>query len=189
MTRLTTLAHAAVAERLVPGAFAVDATAGNGHDTVFLAEAVGPTGRVLAFDIQSAAIRATRARLEERGCAAQVELVEGCHSALTEMLPKGPRIRAAMFNLGYLPGSDKQATTRFATTRRALEACLEHLDGQGIISVMAYRGHPGGAEEAGAVSELFSALPADRFATERHEASGDGPVLWLVRSLQAIRKR
>jgi len=180
MTRLTRLAHDAIRTRLVPGAFVVDATAGNGHDTLFLAEAVGPTGRVLAFDIQAAAIRATEARLEAHGCAAQVDLVEGCHSALAERLPAGRPIRAAMFNLGYLPGSDKQAITRFASTRVALEACLGGLERQGIISVMAYRGHPGGDDEAQAVAELLGALPVDRFSTEWHEAPGDGPVLWLT---------
>jgi len=180
MTRLTRLAHDAIRTRLVPGAFVVDATAGNGHDTLFLAEAVGPGGRVLAFDIQAAAIRATRARLEAHGCAEQVDLVEGCHSALAGMLPAGRPIRAAMFNLGYLPGSDKRSITGFATTQPALEACLGGLDEQGIVSVMAYRGHPGGDAEAHAVAELLGALPGDRFSTERHEAPGDGPVLWLT---------
>ena len=186
MMRLTRLAQVAVSERLVPGAFAVDATAGNGHDTVFLAEAVGPTGRVLALDIQAAAIRATRARLDERGFATRVDLVEGCHSGLAEILPGRPRIRAAMFNLGYLPGSDKQSITRFATTRPALEACLDCLERQGIISVIAYRGHPGGDEEASTVGNFLGGLPAQRFSTERHAAPGDGPVLWLMRPANAL---
>lgn len=34
----------------------IDATAGNGHDTVFLAQLVGRQGRVWAFDVQSSAL-------------------------------------------------------------------------------------------------------------------------------------
>jgi hypothetical protein len=187
MTRLTRLAHDAVRATLAPGAFAVDATAGNGHDTLFLAQAVGPGGRVLAFDIQAAAIRATRARLEAHGCAEQVDLVEGCHSALAGMLPGGRPIRAAMFNLGYLPGSDKQSITGFATTQPALEACLAGLDQQGIVSVMAYRGHPRGDEEADAVAAFFGGLPGQHFSVERDEAPGSGPVLWLIRPVNVRR--
>lgn len=48
-----------LAEVLQPGDIAVDATMGNGHDTLFMAECVGKTGLVYAFDIQAQAIEAT----------------------------------------------------------------------------------------------------------------------------------
>lgn len=50
------IVHGFLAQHLGPGMFAVDATAGNGHDTAFLCGLVGPTGRVLAMDIQPAAV-------------------------------------------------------------------------------------------------------------------------------------
>lgn len=62
-------AHAFLREFIRPGGFAVDATAGNGHDTVFLCRAVGPQGRVLAMDIQQQAVDATNARLQSVGLA------------------------------------------------------------------------------------------------------------------------
>ncbi len=179
--RLTDVAQQAVRSVLCPGDLAVDATAGNGHDTLFLAEAVGPTGHVIAFDIQAAAIAATGERLRSSACEARVELVEGCHSALGEMLPEGAELRAAMFNLGYLPGSDKQAITQAATTLPALATCLERIAPGGIISLMAYRGHPGGEEESASIARLVEDLDAQRFAIEKHTAPGTGPVLWLVR--------
>ncbi|WP_235597825.1 methyltransferase domain-containing protein, partial [Geobacillus stearothermophilus] len=49
------------------GDIAVDATVGNGHDTVFLAELVGERGHVFGFDIQAEAIATARARLAEHG--------------------------------------------------------------------------------------------------------------------------
>lgn len=179
--RLTELAHEAVGAVLRAGDVAVDATAGNGHDTVFLAEAVGPGGLVIAVDIQSAAIHATRERLRSAGCEQQVRLIEVCHSTLADVLPRDARLRAAMFNLGYLPGSDKQSLTSQATTVPAVIACLEHLRPGGIVSVMAYRGHDGGKEEAEALSHVLAELDQSCFSVERHESSATGPVLWLVR--------
>ncbi len=179
--RLTDVAQDAVRSVLCSGDLAVDATAGNGHDTVFLAEAVGPTGRVIAFDIQPAAIDATRRRLRSSACEAAVELVEGCHSTLGDVLPEGAELRAAMFNLGYLPGSDKRAITEAATTLPALTTCLERLGPGGIVSLMAYRGHPGGEEEAASIARMLDDLDEQRFSIERHDAPGSGPVLWLVR--------
>ena len=45
-----------------PGETVVDATAGNGHDTIFLSRLVGPSGRVIAFDIDPQARIETEAR-------------------------------------------------------------------------------------------------------------------------------
>ena len=59
------LTHAFLADRVRPGDFCIDATAGNGHDTVFLCSLVGETGRVLAFDIQPPAVENTNARLQQ----------------------------------------------------------------------------------------------------------------------------
>ena len=47
-----TIAHRFIEERLVPGSFCIDATAGRGYDTAFLCRLTGPAGKVLAFDIQ-----------------------------------------------------------------------------------------------------------------------------------------
>ena len=56
-------AHKLVAANLTPGGIAIDATVGNGHDTVFLAEQVGSGGKVYGFDIQQTALESARTRL------------------------------------------------------------------------------------------------------------------------------
>src|SRR5690606_3119323 len=101
------------------GMVAVDATAGNGYDTVFLAGRVGPTGRVYAFDIQEEALRETRARITEQGLADRVELIHAGHERLLEYV-NGP-INAMVFNLGYRPRGDKRVITRPETTIEALK--------------------------------------------------------------------
>ena len=157
--RPTELARHLVREVLRVGDLAIDATAGNGHDTVFLAECVGPHGRVLAFDIQPDAIAATRGRLERACCLLQVELHTACHSRLRGFAKPGTA-RVVMFNLGYLPGGDHFLTTTPAKTLAALQAAAHCLLPGGLLSVVCYPGHPGGDEEAATVEAWFSAQAA-----------------------------
>lgn len=158
MPPLTQQAHNAVRLVVKPGDTVIDATTGNGHDTRFLAELVGSTGRVYAFDIQPQALQQTEhgLPLELRSV---VALLRHDHARMDEFLPAGDRgkIAAVMFNLGYLPGSDHQLVTQTASTLRALTTALDWLRPGGVLSVIAYPGHPGGAEETDAVCDWFAA--------------------------------
>ena len=148
--RPTQRAHREVAAVLREGDLAIDATAGNGHDTLFLAQQVGESGRVVAFDLQEDAIRATRERLESAGVAERVSLVHGSHALLGGQVGKG-EAAVAMFNLGYLPGGDHGVITQKEETLKALGQALEVLREGGLLSVICYPGHPGGFEESQAV--------------------------------------
>lgn len=142
------------------GAVAVDATLGNGHDAAFLARAAGPGGRVYGFDIQAAAIRSSRSRLQAQDLADRVVLIEAGHETMRETLPAEVvgRVAAVTFNLGFLPGSDGEVITRPETTLAALACALDVLDSCGALSIVTYAGHPGGAEEAAAVAEWCAGL-------------------------------
>jgi len=150
---LTQQAHERLTSYLSPGDTAVDATVGNGHDTLFLARQVGPEGQVIGLDIQDAALRVARSRLEQAGVAAQVKLLQEGHERLDQVLPEAMKgqVKAVMFNLGYLPGSDQRIVTRADTTLYALAAALDVLHPQGCISLLVYRGHQGGEEEYQAI--------------------------------------
>ena len=63
-----------VEQALYPGALAVDATMGNGHDTLWLCGLVGENGHVYAFDVQREAVDRTRALLEGEGMSEQATL-------------------------------------------------------------------------------------------------------------------
>ncbi len=158
MPPLTQQAQAAIRSLVLTGETVIDATAGNGHDTRFLAERVGLTGRVYAFDIQLHALQQTANALP-LDLRDVVTLLHHDHALLDEVLPVSDRgkIAAVMFNLGYLPGGDHEIVTRSASTRRALAAAVQWLRPGGLLSVIAYPGHPGGAEETRAVSEWFRA--------------------------------
>ena len=106
------LAHLMLRQFVHTGDTVVDATCGNGNDTLLLAELVGATGRVWAFDIQATAIGHTARKLVDAGWAERAELVHGGHEAMAERVPDG--VGAVVFNLGYLPGGDRTIITKGA---------------------------------------------------------------------------
>lgn len=154
--------HTLLRERLLPGDLAVDATAGNGHDTHFLAQLIGPDGRVYGFDVQEQAIEATRRLLQRwgvpEGC---YELIADSHAAMAARLPARAvgRLAAVVFNLGYLPGGDKSVITRAETTLPAVRTAMEFLRPGGLLLLVLYPGHEGGAEEAQVLRDFASGLP------------------------------
>lgn len=97
---LTKLAHSIVRRAVRVGDTVVDATAGNGHDTVFLAACTGPSGHIHAIDIQPEAIKSTRSRLESE-TVVNVTLHQEDHSkVLKSLLESSEVVGAIMFNLG-----------------------------------------------------------------------------------------
>lgn len=164
---LTERAHELIQLILTAGDVAIDATVGNGHDTLFLAQAVGEKGKVYGFDIQQDALDATYQRLQKFQVENRVSLFHAGHEVIPILLPENIKgnVKAVMFNLGYLPGGDKTRTTQISTTLSALEAALPLLTTGGRITILAYTGHPGGTEETSAVKEWTNQLPGDLFQT------------------------
>ncbi|MDO5059801.1 MAG: class I SAM-dependent methyltransferase, partial [Neisseria sp.] len=122
-------AHQLLRAHLREGDTALDGTAGNGHDTLLLAECVGRQGKVYAFDVQQAALATTEGRLNNAGLRHRVELIAAGHERAAEFVPQG--IAAAVFNFGWLPGSDKSITTQAETSVAALQAAVSLLKNGG----------------------------------------------------------
>ena len=187
--RLTDLAHDYLSAQLHPSDRALDATAGNGHDTTYMAKLVGSAGHVIAIDIQAAAIVATRARLEAANCIAQAELLVADHAQALHLLCEqyAQTVSAITFNLGYLPGSDKSIQTAPESTLTALRFASELLKPNGLLLVTAYRGHHGGQPEANSVARWMEKLDSRGWSIESHEpvVTGDRipPILWVARKI------
>ncbi len=158
--KLTDMAHQFAGLHLHAGSIAIDATIGNGHDTLFLAKHVGESGHVHGFDIQPDALSATTQRLSEANLAERVTLHQTGHENLSRTLPQANKgqIDVALFNLGYLPGSDRSTITTSETTLPALAQALEELTPSGLLLVTLYPGHPGGDQEAADVAEWAKSL-------------------------------
>ncbi|MBT8778922.1 class I SAM-dependent methyltransferase [Akkermansia muciniphila] len=173
LSRPMTCAHGWISSVVHPGDTVADATAGNGHDTVFLARLAGPAGHVHAFDVQEEAIRSTRERLEEAGLLTpSVHLHLASHDRLAELV-SGP-VKAIVFNLGYLPGGDKKTVTRTDSTLAALEQAAALIAPNGLLSVMCYPGHEGGDAEAEAVEAFLSRLPHHTWRTGKYQLLNTG---------------
>eukprot|EP00271_Cylindrocystis_brebissonii_P020267 TRINITY_DN6643_c0_g1_i1.p1 TRINITY_DN6643_c0_g1~~TRINITY_DN6643_c0_g1_i1.p1 ORF type:complete len:287 (-),score=11.68 TRINITY_DN6643_c0_g1_i1:442-1302(-) len=183
--KTTTLAHQLWRQVVTPGDLVVDATCGNGHDTLAMAlmtlRNCGPAadaattrrgmGRVIALDLQDQAVESTRALLSQSLTPDEltaVDIIRLCHSQLGECVPESSA-SLVVFNLGYLPGGEKEMVTKRSTTLRALESATSVVAPGGLISVMAYVGHPEGWEEFESVRDFAASLPATEWVCTLHE--------------------
>ncbi len=165
---------AEVLEKAVsPGDTVVDATMGNGWDTLLLCRLVGPGGRVYAFDVQQDALERTRQRLEAENVLDRATLLCLGHQHMARAV-QGP-LSAVVFNLGWLPGGDHGVTTRWETTRTAVDSALSLLKPLGVLVICAYPGHAEGEKEREALAAFLSALPPQRFNVLRQRFLNAGP--------------
>ena len=156
MIDLLEIEKSLISKHVKHGGTAVDFTMGNGHDTLWLSNAVGENGRVYAFDIQEQALRNTEQLLDGNARYRNYTLVLDSH-ANAEKYVNG-RICAGLFNLGYLPGSDKTVTTMRQSTMCAVEAALRLLDDDGGLLIAVYPGHEEGRLEGEMLEKYFSGL-------------------------------
>lgn len=169
--RPTQLAQILLRDLIREGDTVIDGTAGNGHDTVFLAECVGLSGRVLAFDIQEQAIRSAKAAVTAANFGDRVEFHPLSHTKMAEHAEHGS-VAAIMFNLGYLPGDDHHFTTQTEETLAALAIAADLLKPGGSLSVVCYPGHPEGAVEAELVQGWMSSLTSDGWRVAKYAMLG-----------------
>lgn len=147
----------------------IDATAGNGHDTLFLAQHIDSTSKILSFDIQETAILQTRQLLQKHDLAPKVTCILDSHANISNYLGNQDLVRLAIFNLGYLPGSDKKIITTPSSTLEAIQILLDRLEKNGKIIIVSYYGHDGGLEEKDAAEELISALPQKEWSVLKYQ--------------------
>ncbi|SHG86931.1 class I SAM-dependent methyltransferase [Ornithinibacillus halophilus] len=168
MLKILDYAHHLMSKAINQGETAIDATCGNGNDTIKLSEIVGENGKVLAFDIQQQAIKNTKKRLAEQGIS-NVEVIHDSHANVEEHLNPEDRIGGAIFNLGYLPKGDKTVITEATTTIEAIDNILTYLKENGIVVVVIYHGHPGGETEKDAVIDYTTSLDQKSYHVLRYE--------------------
>ena len=187
-SRLTTAAHKIIKASVSAGDYAIDATAGNGNDTLLLARCTAPEGKVYAFDIQDSAITRTTDRLTQANVE-NVSLLKLDHGNMLTAIPSAlhGKISVAMFNLGYLPGGDLNVTTTSRTSVSAVDIALRLLKAKGVCSILCYRGHHGGEEETQSLRHFLRSLPKHTYLVQQHLAHNttvDSPVLFIVRKLK-----
>ncbi|MFZ5989764.1 MAG: class I SAM-dependent methyltransferase [Bacillota bacterium] len=176
--------HEYIEKFVVKGDTVVDATCGNGNDTVFLAGLAGETGKVYSFDIQDKAIRKTTEKLNHLGFKDRVEVIKDGHQNMDRYV-KGS-VKAVMFNLGYLPGGDHNIGTRAETTIEAIGKAMDITVAGGIITIVIYYGGDSGFEEKNRVLEFLHGIDQKEFIVMRTDfinQSNCPPILVCIEKL------
>ena len=183
MKKPLAMAHDFLAQVITKDDIVVDATMGNGHDTLFLAKLAT---QVFAFDIQEQALEKTRQRIQEAGFT-NVELILQGHETVDQYVSD---VKAAIFNLGYLPSADKSIITQPQTTIEALDKLCQMLVKGGRIAIMIYYGHEGGDIERDAVMDYVSQLPQQEYTATIYRTLNqinNPPFLVMIEKLERYR--
>ncbi len=187
LTKTAELAMYVTLSYIREGDFAVDATCGNGHDTLALARAVGTAGTVLAVDLQEAAVASCGKLLREHRIENTIQVC-GNFLHLDRYIgekAEGRNPRAVVFNLGYLPGGDKEITTRSRDTVQAAAKAADLVEPGGIVTLVMYPGHREGSLERKALLEWAETLDAGRYhtvyASLPNQKKNPPEILWITR--------
>ncbi len=155
-----------IREQVSPGDFCIDATMGNGNDTLLLSTLAGKAGRVLAFDIQETALANTKKRLLDAGAPENYTLLLESHTEIGRYAAPGS-VSCIVFNLGYLPGGDHSRATKSSSTLPALEQSLTLLKKGGLLSLCIYSGGDSGFDERDAVLPWLADLDPRKYLVIR----------------------
>jgi len=161
------ISHDIVSKVVKQGDRVIDATAGNGNDTLFLAELVGDSGHVYSFDIQDIAIENTRNKLRAAGMLSRVSLIHDGHENM-DIHVKEP-VKAIMFNFGYLPGGDHKISTKAETSICAVEKGIHMIVPGGIVMMVIYYGGDSGFDEKEAIMKYLKTIDCKRYSVLVHE--------------------
>lgn len=144
------------------GGIYVDATMGNGNDTLLFAKMAEQRGKVFAFDIQKAALEKTEKLLSLHGASDRVRLILDSHENMDRYLEKNSA-DAICFNFGYLPGGDHRIATDADTSVRAVSKALKILKPGGMLSLCIYSGGDTGFEEKEKILAYLKELPPKEY--------------------------
>lgn len=174
-SQITNWCHEIIRSQIPTGGVYVDATMGNGHDTLFFREMAGEHGKVVAFDIQEAALDATRKRLESHGftdhvslitdgsaCSTNISLILDGHEHMDRYVDR-ESADVICFNFGYLPGGDHNICTKIGTDLPAIKTALSLLKKGGVLSLCIYSGGDTGFEEKEAILDFLKTLPSREY--------------------------
>lgn len=171
-----------IQEQVQAGDLCIDATAGNGNDTLLLCELVGKEGKVVAFDIQQVAVDNTKKRLAEAGFLERAEVLLESHTNMARYVEKDT-VSCIVFNFGYLPGGDHALATQKETSLQAICEGLRLLKKGGMMSLCIYSGGDSGFEERDAILDELQTLDGKQYlviVSHYHNRPNNPPIPVLI---------
>ncbi len=150
---ISDLSHYIIKNFVLNKHIAIDATLGNGYDTDFLSSIFN---KVYAFDIQEDACRNYIYKKKDN-----VEVINASHHLFKKYINE--KVDCIMYNLGFLPGGNKEITTLHETSLESIKEGLDILENGGIMTICIYRGHYEGKIEETCILEYLKKLPKNQF--------------------------
>lgn len=181
LNRILPHAKLLASEIIEPTDILIDATCGNGHDTQFLAGLV-PKGKVYSFDIQQAALDSA---IQKTTAYTNIEYILDSHANVDAYIHTP--VKAAMFNLGYLPSGDKSITTQAGSTLAAIDKIFNLLSIGGRIIIVVYHGHESGKDEKAALEHHLNQYDQKFAQVLRYEfinSKNSAPFLLVIEKLK-----
>ena len=157
-----------IRDHVKEGDICIDATAGNGNDTLALCQLVGEAGKVIAFDIQETAIDNTKKRLLDNGVEDRAEVYLESHTKMDKYAQENS-VSCIVFNFGYLPGGDHNLSTRKESSIEAIHTGLRLLRKGGLMSLCIYSVGDSGFEERDAILEELKTLDGKKYLVIKSE--------------------
>jgi predicted methyltransferase len=161
MDNVIKFSHHLLKEHLTKDDIAIDMTVGNGNDTLVL---VQTAKFVYGFDIQKQACINAKNLLQGY---TNYKIINDSHLSFDQYVQE--EIAGVIFNLGYLPGGNKNIHTNASTVLKTLKKVLKLLKTGGICILVFYPGHPSGMEEVKIIGTYLSTLNQKEYDVLKYE--------------------
>lgn len=183
--QITEWCHHFIREHVKKGDCCIDATAGNGNDTLLLCQLTGEDGKVLAFDIQKEAVENTKRRLSEHGVSKWAQVILESHVNMGRYV-ESESVSCIVFNFGYLPGGDHSLATKGDTSVKAIYEGLKLLKKGGMMSLCIYSGGDSGFSERDAILRELKSLDKKKYlviVSEYYNRPNNPPIPAMIMKL------
>ena len=159
---------------------AADMTVGKGNDSKYILENIR-VEKLYGFDIQKEAEIESKKLIGEDP---RFIFHLASHDKVEEYIKEG--LDLVVYNLGYLPGGDKEITTNYESTLKSLEKTLKLLNPQGLIILTIYPGHPAGKIESKELEKFLEKINPKKYAVMKlayQNRPNNPPYLMVVKTL------
>lgn len=165
------LNHALMHSLLKPDMIVCDMTCGQGYDTEWMAPHVK---KVFAFDIQAQALDIAKKRLSH------LHNITYIHASFEKVFDYTQEASLYVFNLGYLPGSDKTIKTTKSVTIKTIQTITSQTP-QAHILMMVYIGHDEGMKEYIAIKHFIETLHTHQVIQSDVLMKDQAPIMiWII---------
>lgn len=155
---ISDLSHNIIDNFVINKNVAIDATLGNGYDTDFLSLKFN---KVFSFEIQKISCDSYKEKSRDN-----VKIINDSHHLFDNYIKE--EVDCIMYNLGFLPGGNKEITTKHETTLKSINDGLKLLKSGGIMTICIYKGHTEGKREESCIIDFVKSLPKNTYGVMCH---------------------